>query len=88
MGSVVYIMKMDVRTGTATLRRNMKHIRSWLEEQGSAASRSTLCASRPVLAEALSAISIKETCGACSAAKQDIKQVAEHPPEKPKEPKV
>ncbi len=40
MGSVVYLMKKDLRTGSSMLRQNLKTIRGWLEEQGAAASRS------------------------------------------------
>ena len=36
LGSVVYLMKTDVRTGASMLRRNMKTIKSWLEEEGAA----------------------------------------------------
>ena len=38
VGAIAYMMKSDVRTGTATLRRNLKHIRAWLEEQQAGAS--------------------------------------------------
>lgn len=34
LGSVVYLMRGDVRHGGAMLRRNMKTIKSWLEEEG------------------------------------------------------
>ena len=37
IGSVAYLMKSDVRHGGAMLRRNMKTIRSWLEEESTAA---------------------------------------------------
>ena len=33
IGSVAYLMKSDVRHGGVMLRRNMKTIRSWLEEE-------------------------------------------------------
>jgi hypothetical protein len=36
IGSVAYLMKSDVRHGGAMLRRNMKTIRSWLEEESTA----------------------------------------------------
>ena len=42
LGSVVYLMKSDVRTGATTLRRNMKVIRGWMEEQGAAAQQCAL----------------------------------------------
>jgi hypothetical protein len=38
VAAVAYLMKADVRTGAATFRRNLKHIRGWLEEQSAAAS--------------------------------------------------
>eukprot|EP00884_Botryococcus_braunii_P021664 jgi/Botrbrau1/8181/Bobra.357_2s0026.1 len=38
VGAVAFLMKSDIRTGTAQLRRNLRHIRTWLEEQGPAAS--------------------------------------------------
>lgn len=34
LGSVVYLMKSDVRHGSIMLKRNMKTIRAWLEEEG------------------------------------------------------
>lgn len=34
VGSVLYLMKSDVRHGSAMLRRNIKTIRNWLEEEG------------------------------------------------------
>lgn len=34
LGSVAYLMKSDVRHGSAMLKRNIKTIRSWLEEEG------------------------------------------------------
>ena len=37
VGAVAYLMKSDVRHGSAMLRRNLKHIRGWMEEQGAAA---------------------------------------------------
>jgi hypothetical protein len=40
LGSVAYLLKSDVRHGGAMLRRNMKTIRSWLEEEGAAATKS------------------------------------------------
>eukprot|EP00891_Asterochloris_glomerata_P002218 jgi/Astpho2/2218/Aster-x1059 len=40
VGSVFYLMKTDVRRGTTTLRQNLKHIRTWLEEEGSQAAKS------------------------------------------------
>ena len=33
VGAVVYLMKTDVRQGSSMLRRNLRHIRGWLEEQ-------------------------------------------------------
>ncbi|KAK9828454.1 hypothetical protein WJX72_000072 [[Myrmecia] bisecta] len=32
VGSIIYLMKADVRTGSTLLRRNLRHIRSWLDE--------------------------------------------------------
>lgn len=40
LGSVAYLMKSDVRTGGTMLRRNIKVIRSWLEEEGATAAKS------------------------------------------------
>lgn len=39
IGSVAYLMKKDLRTGSGMLRQNMKTIRGWLEEQSASASR-------------------------------------------------
>ena len=39
LGAVFYLMKTDVRTGTAQLSRNLRHIRGWLQEEVAAASR-------------------------------------------------
>jgi len=36
VGAVAMLMKTDVRTSASMLRRNLKHIRSWLEEASSA----------------------------------------------------
>ena len=33
------LMRSDMRSGTQMLRRNVKHLRTWLEEEGSAASK-------------------------------------------------
>ncbi|EIE27408.1 hypothetical protein COCSUDRAFT_52157 [Coccomyxa subellipsoidea C-169] len=41
VAAVAYLMKSDVRVGAATFRRNLKHIRGWLEEQSTAASKAT-----------------------------------------------
>lgn len=48
VGAVAYLMKSDVRTGSATLRRNIKHIRTWLEEQQATTSEGTKEATRQV----------------------------------------
>ncbi|KAL6779560.1 hypothetical protein ACKKBG_A12760 [Auxenochlorella protothecoides x Auxenochlorella symbiontica] len=37
LGAVAYLMKSDIRGSSAMLRRNLKHIRGWMEEQGAAA---------------------------------------------------
>ncbi|KAL4538577.1 hypothetical protein Ndes2526B_g03126 [Nannochloris sp. 'desiccata'] len=37
VGAIAYMMKTDVRHGSSMLRRNLKHIRSWMETQGDAA---------------------------------------------------
>jgi len=37
LGAIAYLMRADLRTSTTTLRRNLKHIRTWLEEQQAAA---------------------------------------------------
>jgi hypothetical protein len=39
LGSVAYLLKSDVRTGSAMLKRNMKTIRTWLEEEGATAAK-------------------------------------------------
>lgn len=41
LGAIAYLMKADLRTSTTTLRRNLKHIRTWLEEQQAAAGTAT-----------------------------------------------
>ncbi len=51
LGSVVYLMKSDVRHGSAMLRRNMKTIRTWLEEEGATVAKSG-CAARQMAASA------------------------------------
>ena len=38
VATVAYLMRGDVRTGATTFRRNLRHIRGWLEEQGAASS--------------------------------------------------
>lgn len=38
VATIAYLMKGDVRTGATTFRRNLRHIRGWLEEQGAASS--------------------------------------------------
>ncbi|EFN54997.1 hypothetical protein CHLNCDRAFT_134810 [Chlorella variabilis] len=58
VGAVAMLMSKDIKQSSAMLRRNMRHVRTWLEEQGAAAEQ---------------------------AAKQDIKQVAEHKPPPPGE---
>jgi hypothetical protein len=42
VAAVAYLMRGDVRTGAATFRRNLKHIRGWLEEESAAASKYVL----------------------------------------------
>ena len=37
VGAVAMLMSKDVRQSSSMLRRNMRHIRTWLEEQGAAA---------------------------------------------------
>ncbi|KAL2643075.1 hypothetical protein R1flu_010662 [Riccia fluitans] len=40
VGAIVLLLRGDVRKSSVTLRRNLRHIREWLEtEQGSAASK-------------------------------------------------
>lgn len=43
VAAVAYLMKSDVRTGAATFRRNIKHIRGWLEEQSASATEYAAC---------------------------------------------
>ena len=38
IAAVAYLMRGDVRTGATTFRRNLRHIRGWLEEQNAASS--------------------------------------------------
>jgi hypothetical protein len=47
LGSVAYLLKSDVRHGGAMLRRNMKTIRSWLEEEGATAAKAGCAAAPP-----------------------------------------
>jgi hypothetical protein len=37
VGAVALLMSKDIRQSSAMLRRNMRHVRTWLEEQGAAA---------------------------------------------------
>lgn len=37
VGAVAMLMSKDIKQSSAVLRRNMRHIRTWLEEQGAAA---------------------------------------------------
>lgn len=37
VGAVAMLMSKDIKQSSAMLRRNMRHIRTWLEEQGAAA---------------------------------------------------
>ena len=46
LGSVAYLMKSDVRTGSAMLKRNLKTIRTWLEEEGATAAKVGCVAAR------------------------------------------
>ncbi|KAJ0229076.1 Uncharacterized protein HA466_0319590 [Hirschfeldia incana] len=39
VGAVVMLLKSDVKQSVTVLRRNVKHIRHWLEEETSAASK-------------------------------------------------
>eukprot|EP00890_Picochlorum_soloecismus_P003517 jgi/Picsp_1/4166/NSC_01675-R1_hypothetical protein CHLNCDRAFT_134810 [Chlorella variabilis] len=41
LGAIAYLMRADLRTSTTTLRKNLKHIRTWLEEQQAAAGTAT-----------------------------------------------
>lgn len=41
VGAVAMLMSKDVRQSSSMLRRNMRHIRTWLEEQGAAAEQAT-----------------------------------------------
>ena len=43
LGSVAYLLKSDVRSGSALLKRNLKTIRTWLEEEGATAAKPTGC---------------------------------------------
>ena len=43
LGSVAYLLKSDVRTGSALLKRNLNTIRTWLEEEGATAAKPTGC---------------------------------------------
>ncbi|XP_021772719.1 uncharacterized protein LOC110736732 [Chenopodium quinoa] len=40
VGAVILLAKSDVRQSAAVFRRNVRHIRNWLEEESSAASKS------------------------------------------------
>lgn len=42
VGAVVMLLKGDVKQSATVLRRNVKHIRNWLEEESSAASKLAL----------------------------------------------
>ncbi|PSC72058.1 DNA double-strand break repair rad50 ATPase [Micractinium conductrix] len=37
VGAVAMLMSKDLKQSSAMLRRNMRHVRTWLEEQGAAA---------------------------------------------------
>ncbi|XVF57764.1 hypothetical protein PTKIN_Ptkin07bG0008200 [Pterospermum kingtungense] len=39
VGAVVLLLRSDVKQSAAIFRRNVKHIRNWLEEESSAASK-------------------------------------------------
>ncbi|XP_010526183.1 PREDICTED: uncharacterized protein LOC104803813 [Tarenaya hassleriana] len=39
VGAVVILLRGDVKQSAAVFRRNVKHIRNWLEEESSAASK-------------------------------------------------
>jgi hypothetical protein len=43
LGAVAFLMKSDVRQSSAMLRRNLRHVRTWLEEQGAAAEYVVFC---------------------------------------------
>ena len=48
VGSIAYLMKKDVKTGSNMLRQNLKTIRGWLEEQSSTAARWAASESRSI----------------------------------------
>lgn len=98
------LMSKDIKQSSAMLRRNMRHVRTWLEEQGAAAE--CVAAAPPVLVcytcmHSCCMLSTSHARGSSSAAvpaspslplparrqaaKQDIKQVAEHKPPPPGE---
>ncbi|KAL6838560.1 hypothetical protein ACP4OV_031616 [Aristida adscensionis] len=41
VGAAVMLLRSDVRQSAAIFRRNVKHIRNWLEEESAAAAKST-----------------------------------------------
>ncbi|XP_010453524.1 PREDICTED: uncharacterized protein LOC104735429 [Camelina sativa] len=47
VGAVVLLLKGDVKQTATVVRRNVKHIRHWLEEESSAASKSAAEAVKP-----------------------------------------
>ena len=53
VGSVLFLMKSDVRHGSAMLRRNVKTIRAWLEDEGASAAARSGCVRRSLLSVVL-----------------------------------
>ncbi|KAI4339654.1 hypothetical protein MLD38_000292 [Melastoma candidum] len=48
VSAVVLLMRSDVRQSAAIFRRNVKHIRNWLEEESAAASKEVEKASKEI----------------------------------------
>ena len=53
VGSVVYLMKSDVRHGGAMLKRNMRTIKNWLEEESATAASKCVTRARLLVANGL-----------------------------------
>lgn len=51
VGALAMLMKTDVRSSASMLRRNLKHIRTWLEETSASASASESGAARKSIEE-------------------------------------
>ena len=81
LGSVAYLLKSDVRTGSALLKRNLKTIRTWLEEEGATAAKPTGCVVARAAARAVQGLTYS-ACGSLVAGRRS--PLSRRPPPDPR----